>query len=78
MTAEPIMGLYKNDYALWYYKGFAEFMLGMDEESEKSMYESNYLQETDASKNVLNILSMKKEGFQQLLAPRPQMKENLL
>jgi|JI6StandDraft_1071083.scaffolds.fasta_scaffold04682_3 hypothetical protein len=44
VTADAILGLHKHNYVLWYYKGFAEFMLGMDDESEKSLYESNYLQ----------------------------------
>lgn len=30
-TTTSAIGFYKYDYLLWYYKGLAELMLGMDE-----------------------------------------------
>jgi len=39
-------------------------MLGMDEESEKSLYESNSLLPTGASIDVLNMIRLRKEGLQ--------------
>lgn len=41
-----MQGLYSKSFSIWYYKGVAELLLSLEEESEISLTESNYLKDT--------------------------------